>query len=227
MCPMFTPNIIAPHGGYKNLKSFQNAEIVYDLTVEFCNRYVYGTYRTYKTYRSYRTADQMVQAARSGTRNISEGSQTSGTSKQSELRLMDVARASFAELLDDYKSFLRQNNLAQWSKDDERSLAIRQLAYKSDRSYMTYLSYLSDAESAANCAICLINQTAYLLDNQLRVLAKELSAKGDLNNRLKAVSKTRFFIDPIDANYDGILKQNGMRRLQNGRVVALNDPATE
>jgi len=165
----------------------------------------------------------MIQAARSGSRNISEGSQTGGTSKQSELRLVDVARASLTELLDDYAAFLRQNNLKQWSKDDEHALAIRALAYESNRTYKTYMTYLSDAESAANCLICLISQTAYLLDNQLRVLAKELSAKGDLNNRLKAIGKMRFFIDPIDADYDNILKQNGMRRLEDGRVVKLED----
>ena len=222
------PNLIAPHGGYKNLKSFQGAEIVYDLTVEFCRRYVDRTYTTYKsynksykTYRSYRTADQKVQAARSGKQNIAEGSQTSGTSKQSELRLIDVARASLEELLEDYKDFLRQNNLKQWQKDDKRSLAIRQLAYKTNRSYRTYMSYMSDAESAANCLICLLSQTAYLLDNQLRVLAKEISQKGDLKDRLKAVSRARFFINPIDADYDNILKRNGMRRLADGRVVEL------
>ena len=138
-----------------------------------------------------------------------------------ELRLIDVARASLEELLEDYKDFLRQNNLKQWQKDDKRSLAIRQLAYKTNRSYRTYMSYMSDAESAANCLICLLSQTAYLLDNQLRVLAKEISQKGDLKDRLKAVSRARFFINPIDADYDNILKRNGMRRLADGRVVEL------
>jgi len=84
--------LISKHGGYKNLKSFQMAEIVYDFTIEFCKMYI----RT-----GSRTKDQMEQAARSGSRNIGEGSRTSGTSRQSELRLVDVARASQDELLDD------------------------------------------------------------------------------------------------------------------------------
>lgn len=155
-------NLIAPHGGYRQLKSFQTAEIVFDLTVEFCNAFLAN--RTNKSYKSYRTYDQMVQAARSGTRNIGEGSQTSGTSRQSELRLLDVARASLQELLDDYISFLRQNNLRQWDKNDERVLAIRQLAYKTNRTDRTYQSYMANAETAANCLICLINQANYLLD---------------------------------------------------------------
>ncbi|MFA5205446.1 MAG: four helix bundle suffix domain-containing protein [Lentisphaeria bacterium] len=90
--------IILPHGGYRHLKSFQVAELLYDVTVQFCDRYIDKRSRTH---------DQMVQAARSGTRNIAEGSQTSGTSKKSEIRLTDVARASLEELLLDYKKFLR------------------------------------------------------------------------------------------------------------------------
>ena len=90
--------LILPHGGYRNLKSFQIAELVYDVTVQFCDRYID---------RRSRTHDQMVQAARSGARNIAEGSQTSGTSKKSEIRLTDVARASLEELLLDYEEFLR------------------------------------------------------------------------------------------------------------------------
>ena len=105
-------DLIAKHGGFRNLKSFQNAEIVYDLTVGFCNRYLDRIYRTNKTYRT-RMGEQMEQAARSGKQNIAEGSQTSGTSKKSELKLVDVARASLEELLEDYKDFLRQNNLRQ------------------------------------------------------------------------------------------------------------------
>ena len=90
--------IILPHGGYRHLKSFQMAELLYDVTVRFCDRYINKRSRTH---------DQMVQAARSGTRNIAEGSQTSGTSKKSEIRLTDVARASLEELLLDYEKFLR------------------------------------------------------------------------------------------------------------------------
>lgn len=90
--------LIPPHGGYRRLKSFQIAELVYDVTVQFCDRYID---------RRSRTHDQMVQAARSGSRNIAEGSQTSGTSKKSEIRLTDVGRASLEELLLDYEKYLR------------------------------------------------------------------------------------------------------------------------
>jgi len=220
-------NLIAPHGGYKNLKSFQNAEIIYDLTVEFCNRCGNRTYRSYKSYMTYRLSDQMVQAARSGTRNIGEGSQTSGTSKQSELRLIDVARASFAELLDDYKAFLRQNNLKQWQKDDSRALAIRQLAYENNRTNMTYKTYMAEAESAANCLICLINQTTYLLDQQMKALGKDLVRKGDFKERYRDARNREMLGYNDTFDYDAFIKQYGLKRLANGRVVNLDDSATE
>jgi len=112
----------------------------------------------------------MVQAARSGKQNIAEGSQTSGTSKKSELRLVDVARASLEELKIDYEDFLRINNLKRWDKNDSRVLAVRELAYRTNKSYMTYSSYVSSPELAANCALCIINQTNYLLDRQIHAL---------------------------------------------------------
>src|SRR5216684_7295606 len=96
------------HGGYRNLKSFQVAQLVYDVTTRFCDRYI--------SKRS-RTQDQMVQAARSGVQNIAEGSQAAGTSKKTELKLTNVARASLEELLLDYQDFLRQRGLAQWAPE--------------------------------------------------------------------------------------------------------------
>lgn len=98
------PALIPPHGGYRTLKSYQTAEIVYDATAVFCNRFIDKRSRTH---------DQMVQAARSGKQNIAEGSMASGTSKKSELKLIGVARASLEELLLDYNDFLRQQGLAQ------------------------------------------------------------------------------------------------------------------
>jgi four helix bundle suffix protein len=97
--------LIPKHGGYRKLKSFQLAQLVYDLTVRFCDRYIEKRSRTH---------DQMVQAARSGVQNIAEGSQASGTSKKMELKLTNVARASLEELCLDYEDFLRQRGLAQW-----------------------------------------------------------------------------------------------------------------
>lgn len=152
--------LIPPHGGYRQLKSFQNSEIVYDFTVAFCK-----THMSYKTYGSYtRTVDQMIQAARSGKQNIAEGSLASGTSKKTELKLVGVARASLEELLLDFEDFLRQKNLKQWSKNSPEAQAARALVYKSNRSYGTYETYMSNPEAAANCAICLIHQTNFLLD---------------------------------------------------------------
>ena len=146
--------IISQHGGYKNLKSFQMAEIVYDFTFHFCKQFV----------PSLKQRDQMEGAARGGKQNIAEGSQTSGASKQSELRLVQVARASQEELLNDYKDFIRTKNLNLWNKNDDRIIAIRKLVYVTNKSYETYKSYLSNPESATNCALCIINQANYLLD---------------------------------------------------------------
>ena len=233
-------NLIAPHGGYKNLKSFQTAEIIYDLTVEFCRRFMINradradradksykankTYGTNMTNLSYRTNDQMIQAARSGSRNISEGSQTSGTSRQSELRLLDVARASLEELLADYIAFLRQRSLPLWGKDEAKARGARALAYKTDRTNKTYRSYMADAESAANCLICLINQTNYLLDKQIKSLGKDLVQRGDLKERYREARRDEIIgpIGPIgldDLDYKKFLKQQGLRCLPNGQVV--------
>jgi four helix bundle protein len=99
---------LRPHGGYRRLRSFQVTEIIYDGTVAFCDRFID---------RRSRTHDQMVQAARSGRQNIAEGSRASATSSQTELRLVNVARASLDELLLDYEDFLRQRGLPAWSKD--------------------------------------------------------------------------------------------------------------
>jgi four helix bundle protein len=124
---------IAPHGGYRGLKSYQTAEIIYDATVVFCERFID---------RRSRTRDQMVQAARSGKQNIAEGSMASGTSRKTELKLIGVARASLEELLLDYQDFLRQRALPLWGKDHDRALAARKLAYVHNRSYSTYRTYV-------------------------------------------------------------------------------------
>lgn len=144
---------------YKNLKSYQQAVIVCDLTVEFCKKYLNPKSRT---------VDQMEQAARSGKQNIVEGCAAGKHNPQTEIKLLGVARASFEELLEDYHDFLRQHNLQVWNKDDPRSLELRNLAYKTDMSYTTYKSYMSESEKIGNCLITLINQTNYLLDQQIK-----------------------------------------------------------
>ncbi len=174
---MYSDPLIPPHGGYRALKSYQMAEIIYDATLVFCERFLD---------RRSRTVDQMVQAARSGKQNIAEGSMASGTSKKTELKLMGVARASFEELLLDFEDFLRQKGLPLWPKEHARAKEIRALAYKSDRSYLTYKTYFkdSDPETAANAAICLIHQANYLLDRQLQSLQTQFLEEGGFTERL-------------------------------------------
>ena len=125
--------LIPAHGGYRQLKSFKHAELVYDATVKFCDRFIDKRSRTH---------DQMVQAARSGRQNIAEGSQASGTSKKFELKLVGVARASLEELLLDCEDFLRQRGLVLWDKNHPTAQVVRRLAYEKDRSYSTYSSYI-------------------------------------------------------------------------------------
>jgi len=126
-------NLIPPHGGYRELQSYQMAEIVFDATAVFCDRFID---------RRSRTHDQMVQAARSGKQNIAEGSMASGTSKKTELKLIGVARASLEELLVDFQDYLRQKGLPLWGKDHPQAQAVRKLAWAKNRSYTTYKTYL-------------------------------------------------------------------------------------
>ena len=168
---------IDPHGGFRNLKSYQMTEIVYDATVAFCDRFIS---------RFSRTHDQMVQAARSGKQNIAEGSVASGTSKKIELKLVGIARASLEELLLDYQDFLRQRNLPLWEKNHPKTQKIRKLAYASNMSYVTYRTYIEGAppEVAANALICLIHQSNFLLDQQLRQLEKQFLEHGGFTEKL-------------------------------------------
>lgn len=170
--------LIPPHGGYRKLRSFQTAQLAYDLTVVFCNRFIDKRSRTH---------DQMVQAARSGVQNIAEGSMASATSKKTELKLTGVARASLEELLLDYEDFLRQRGLRLWDKNSPEALAVRR-AFQSDRSDQSDSSDkgISSAspEVAANTLICLINQASYLLGRQLQKLEEQFLTEGGFTERL-------------------------------------------
>lgn len=179
------PELIPPHGGYRNLKSYQNAEIIYDAPPPPSPPYQGGEQGEVIGKRS-RTHDQMVQAARSGKQNIAEGSMASGTSKKSELKLIGVARASLEELLLDYNDFLRQKNLPLWGKTHPQAQTVRKLAYASNRSYTTYKTYVEEknSETAANTLICLIHQANYLLDQQMRQLEKEFLEEGGFTEKL-------------------------------------------
>src|SRR5436190_17971481 len=143
------PGFIPPHGNYRELLSYQKAEIVYDLTYRFCQRFLA---------RGDRTIDQMVQAARSGKQNIAEGSMASGTSKEMEIKLTNVARASLEELLVDYRDFLRVRDLQLWDKDSKEAQFVRKLGAEPHVTYATYRTYVESrpAEVVANIAICLI-----------------------------------------------------------------------
>ena len=174
---MADEHFIPAHGGYQDLKAFQMARIVYDGTVKFCGRFLD---------KRDRTVDQMVQAARSGKQNILEGSQASGTSKEIELKLVNVARASLEELLEDYLDYLRTRGLKQWAKDSKEALYVRKLGALKDRSYESYRIYIDTrpAEVVANILICLIHQTNYLLDQLLRQLEEAFLREGGLRERM-------------------------------------------
>jgi four helix bundle suffix protein len=172
-----TEGFIPPHGGYRNLLSYQKAEIVYDATVHFCDRFIDKRSRTY---------DQMVQAARSGKQNIIEGSMASGTSKETEIKLTNVARASLEELLADYHDFLRVRDLPIWDKSHPHAQAVRALGRAPHTSYNAYASRIESSapETAANTVICLIHQASYLLDKQIRSLEEAFVKEGGLRERM-------------------------------------------
>jgi len=175
--PSHPDGFIPPHGGYENLLSYQKSQIIYDATVRFCDRFID---------RRSRTHDQMVQAARSGNKNIAEGSQVSGTSKESELKLVNVARGSLEELLGDYRDYLRQHGHPQWDKNSKEALYVRKLGSSSQASYETYREFIETrpADTVANILICLIHQTNYLLDQQLRRLEQDFLKEGGLRERM-------------------------------------------
>ncbi len=201
--------LIPPHGGYRHLKSFQVAQLAYDVTARFCDRYID---------RRSRTHDQMVQAARSGVQNIAEGSQASGTSKKMEMKLTNVARASLEELRLDYEDFLRQRGLALWPRSDRRrqnlidrrpqsaedvAQWIREVHEKSGPGGQSGQSGRGGVaqttpstpsteepnrptypEIAANAALVLIAVATGLLDRQLAAQAKAFEEEGGFTERL-------------------------------------------
>ena len=168
--------LLPPHGGYRNLRSFQVTQVVYDATVIFCDRFVDKRSRTH---------DQMVQAARSGRQNIAEGSMASATSKKTELKLTNVAKASLEELLLDYEDFLRQRRLPLWDKNSREALAVRG-RYQSapTDSYDPHGIAKATPEVAANTLICLINQATYLLKRQIENQGRDFVEHGGFTERL-------------------------------------------
>ena len=199
--------LIPKHGGYRKLKSFQIAQLCYDVTVRFCDRYIE---------RRSRTHDQMVQAARSGVQNIAEGSEASGTSKKMELKLTNVARASLEELRLDYEDFFRHRGLAQWASEDPRRAAlvarrctkaeevaewVREIHGRdrlngprkvNDPSIKSISSTQSTyPEIAANATLVLIGVACALLDRQIAAQAAAFTTEGGFTERLYRIRSER------------------------------------
>jgi four helix bundle suffix protein len=168
---------IPPHGGYQDLRSYRKAEIVHDVTVSFCGRFLPERDRT---------AEQMVQAARSGKQNIAEGSMASGLSREMELKLLGVARASLEELLVDYRDFLRTRSLRTWDKHSRQAEYVRALGGSPDCSYELFREHVDTrpAEVVASIAICLIHRAGYLLDRQIRSLEQAFVREGGIRERM-------------------------------------------
>ena len=185
--------LIPDHGGFRGLKTFQISEVIYDVTVLFCDKYISKFSRTH---------DQMVQSARSGRQNIAEGSQAAGTSKKMELKLTNVARASLEELKLDYEDYLRQHGLPLWSRDDPRreSLVARRCTTADDVARWVKQQREDGRngpdgqhglptvpELAANAALVLIGVACALLDRQIKSLAAAFEKEGGFTERLYRV----------------------------------------
>ena len=187
--------LIPPHGGYKKLRTYKLGNLIYDATAAFCRHYLDRKDRTY---------DQMVQAARSGVANIIEGSEASATSKKTELKLTNVAKASQEELLTDYQAFLRQRGLPEWKLDSPPIQALRQAKPETlDQLRELMAALVADpelgaargrtdkaavkAEVAGNVMIGLINQETYLLGRQIARLATDFEQEGGFTERLHRI----------------------------------------
>ena len=173
-----TPQGFIPqHGGYRNLLTFQKAEIIYDGTVYFTNRF----FRLPNS-----TIDQMVQAARSGKQNIAEASMNSATSKEMEIKLTNVAKSSLEELLVDYEDFLRTRKLPVWEKEHRLTIRFRQLNRTPNATYQTFSKAIENEnpEICANSMICLIKIATYLLSKQVQRLEKDFLEEGGLRERM-------------------------------------------
>lgn len=172
--------LLPPRGDYQTLRSFQKAEVVYDITFRFAHRYLS---------RGDRTVDQMIQSARSGKQNILEGSKAAQTSKEMEIKLTNVGRASLEELLRDYYDYLRVRDHALWDKESKEARFVRRLGCRMPQTFEIYREFVETRppEVIANIAICLIHQANYLIDQQLKTLEKEFVEQGGLRERMTRV----------------------------------------
>jgi len=168
---------IPPHGGYHQLLAYQKALVVFDATVYFCNRFID---------KKSRTRDQMVQAARSGKQNILEGSDANGTSKETEIKLTGVAKASQEELLEDYRDFMRERGIEEWAPTHPYALRLRRLNRTPRANYQTFKKGIEHPDPAicANVIAGLVKVTHYLLDRQLERLERDFLREGGLRERM-------------------------------------------
>ncbi|MBQ0056035.1 MAG: four helix bundle suffix domain-containing protein [Bacteroidales bacterium] len=176
---METPKPFLPKkGNYKGLIAYQKAEIIYDITFFFANKFFD---------KKDRTIDQMVQAARSGKQNIAEGSAAGATSSETEIKLTNVARASLQELLDDFEDYLRVRGLEQWSLRDERTRQTQAFCntHNNSSDYLSVLQNRSD-ETIANIAITLIHQEDVMLRKLLERLQKDFMELGGIKEQMTA-----------------------------------------
>ncbi|GHV47331.1 hypothetical protein FACS1894181_00570 [Bacteroidia bacterium] len=169
-------SIFTTTGNYKSLIVYQKAEAIYDITYYFCHTYLR---------RGDRTIDQMVQAARSGKQNIVEGSAASVTSKETEIKLKNVAKASLHELLIDYEDYLRTRECRQWENGSEEVQAMRKLCReRNDSAFYMDLVKTRPPETIANMAICMIKQNDYLMFKMLKTLEKQFLSEGGMRERM-------------------------------------------
>ena len=169
--------VIHPHGGYHKLLTYQKSDIIYQETVLFTQRFLS---------RGDRTVDQMVQAARSGKQNIVEGSEASATSKETELKLTNVAKASLEELLEDYLDYLKAHGFEVWEKDSEKGRAARELGKTADSAAWDRLFREKPDETVANLQVSLIRQCTYLLSRQIAQLENDFKNHGGIRERMHA-----------------------------------------
>ena len=171
------PKIVLPHGGYKNLIVYRKSDVVYEGTVLFCRRFLpaHGD----------RTVDQMVQAARSCKQNIAEGSAASGTSKETELKLTNVARASLEELLEDYVDFLKSHDFAEWPRDDKKAIYARDFSREhNDWVDWKEIFETRPADVLANVMLTIGNQTSYMLGKMIERQEADFKKLGGIRERM-------------------------------------------
>ena len=174
-----SPKIVLPHGGYKKLIVYRKSDVIYQGTVLFCRRFLpaHGD----------RTVDQMTQAARSCKQNIAEGSAASGTSKETEIKLTNVARATLDELIEDYLDWLKTHGFSEWPADDKRRIGARDYA-KEHADWADWQKFFESrpAETVANLMLTICHQTRYLLDKMIAAQEEDFKKHGGVRERMHA-----------------------------------------